>query len=287
MPGILRAYYRLTKPGIIRGNLMTGLAGFLLAANGSIPYIALVTMVSGMALIIASACVFNNYIDRNIDRKMSRTKHRALVEGTISSRDALIFATLLGLLGAWLLMAGTNTLTLIIGLLGEFFYVVVYGIGKRKTVHGTLIGSISGAIPPVAGYTAVTGQIDSAAVIIFFILVFWQMPHFFAIATYRRKDYAAAGLPVMPVIKDVETTRKQMLVYILLFTIVSSLLTFLGYTGYIYLLIMTSVSIWWLYIGLTKYNESAPDTWARQMFRVSLLALSIWSLCLYVNSLLP
>jgi heme o synthase len=287
MSGSLKSYYQLTKPGIIRGNLFTALAGFLLASKGSVSYSTLFALITGMTLVIASSCVFNNYIDRNIDKKMSRTKHRALVEGTISPANALIFGTVLFILGAALLIMGTNRLTLIIGLLGAFFYVVIYGIGKRTTVHGTLIGSISGAIPPVAGYTAVTGRVDSAAMVIFLILVFWQMPHFFAIATYRRKEYAAAGLPVFPVMKDVSATRKQMLVYIILFALACSLLTVLKYTGYFYLVIMVISSLWWFYIGLKKYKLLTPDLWARSMFRISLLVIAVWSLSLCASSFLP
>lgn len=282
-----KAYYGLTKPGIIRGNLITASAGLFLAFKGSFDLKIFVSTLVGMGLVIGASCVFNNYIDRGIDKKMSRTKHRALVEGTISVRNALTFGTLLALVGFVVLLWGTNFLTFLVGVLGAVFYVVIYGIGKRKTVHGTLIGSISGATPPVAGYTAVTGSIDIAAVLLFVILVLWQMPHFFAIASYRRKEYAAAGLPVLSVKKDITVVRKQMIIYIILFTLAVPLLTLAGYTGYSYLIIMLITSIWWLSVSLSKYKTLENDAWARKVFHVSLLVITIWSLSLSVDHFLP
>jgi protoheme IX farnesyltransferase len=266
---------------------MTATAGFLLAARGSVHWITLGCLLLGMALVIGSSCVFNNYIDRDIDKKMTRTKHRALVEGTISPRNALLFASSIGIAGFAILVFGTNAVTVAMGLLGAVFYIVVYGIGKRKTVHGTLIGSISGATPPVAGYTAVTGRIDSAAIILFFILILWQMPHFFAIASYRRKEYAAAGLPVLPVKRDIASAQLQSLIYIGVLTLVLPLLTVLGYTGISYLVIVLLVSFYWLYFGISKYRKLTGEAWARQMFHVSLIVLSVWSVTVSVDHFLP
>ena len=205
---MIKTYYLLTKPGIIYGNSINTAGGFLLAAKGVIDPLLFLAALIGTAFVIGSACVFNNYIDREIDEKMARTKKRALVTGDIPVKNALIFGTLLGILGFLILFSYTNLLTGVIGVIGVVMYVVVYGYFKRRTVHGTLIGSISGAIPPVAGYTAVTNLIDTGAILLFLILVFWQMPHFYAIAVYRIEDYKKAGIPVLSVVKGIPTTKK-------------------------------------------------------------------------------
>jgi len=206
---VLKAYYRLTKPGIIYGNLLTAAAGFLFASKWHIVPGLFAATLAGTSLVIAAACVYNNYIDRNIDKRMARTKKRALVQGTISGKHALIFATMLGVLGFALLLAYTNTLVTVIGVIAFIDYVVLYGISKRRSVYGTIVGSISGAAPIVAGYVAVTNQFDLGALLLFFILVYWQMPHFYGIAMYRFDDYKAAGIPVLPVQKGMARGRDR------------------------------------------------------------------------------
>ena len=140
---------------------------------------------------MASACVFNNYIDRQVDKKMERTKNRALVTGLISGRNAILFATLLGLIGNLILFLYTNLLTVFVAGLGFFVYVVLYSLWKCRTIYGTAIGSIAGAVPPVVGYCAVSNHFDAGALILFAMMVLWQMPHFFAIALLHFDDYAA------------------------------------------------------------------------------------------------
>jgi protoheme IX farnesyltransferase len=279
----MRDYYQLTKPGIIYGNLLTAVAGFMLAARGHIHLLLLLAMATGLAAIIGAACVYNNVIDRDIDKQMARTKTRALPAGRISVRQALIFASGLLVLGVVLLAFGTNLLTLGVALFGAFAYLVLYGFGKRKTVHGTLIGSISGAVPPVVGYLAVSEHFDVAAGLLFIILVSWQMPHFYAIALFRARDYAAAGVPVLPVVAGAAATKKQVLVYIVAFAIASSLLTFQGYTGYLYLGAIVLVSLGWILRGLTTYSKVDDAQWGRLMFKYSLLVLLLWSLLLSVD----
>jgi heme o synthase len=284
---LAREYYHLTKPGIIRGNVMTTLAGFLLAANGHINWRVLVSVLCGTALIIASACVFNNVIDRDIDKKMARTAKRALVQGTISIRAALIYATVLGIVGFAVLLIGTNVLTSLLGLLGFVSYVVFYGIAKRRSVHGTLVGTIPGAIPLVSGYTAVTNNLDMGALLLFVIMVFWQMPHFYGIAIYRLKDYAAAGVPVMPVKKGIHTTKVQIMVYIVGFAIACLLLTLFGYTGVVFAVVMGLVSLYWLYLGAKGWQAKSDVKWARGMFGFSLITLLVMSVLLSIESLVP
>ena len=272
---MLKTYYLLTKPGIIRGNAVPAIAGFFLASRGNVSYWLLVETLVGISLVIASACVCNNYIDRDIDRKMARTKNRALVTGAISKRSALTYATVLGLIGFIVLAAYTNWLTVAGGLIGLFFYVVVYGYAKRRSVHGTLVGSISGAMPPVAGYIAVSDHLDAVAITLFFILVFWQMPHFYAIATYRRSDYKAAGLPVLPVAKGVAITKRDIQLYILAFGAAAISLAFFAHTGPLYLIVAIGLTLFWLISGLRGFGAEDDNSWARKMFGISLLVMLV------------
>jgi len=243
-------------------------------------------MLTGSSLVIASGCVFNNYLDREIDAHMARTKKRALVSGRVSARNAIIYATLLGLVGFTVLATYTNRLTVAIGLVGIVFYVIVYGFAKRHSVHGTLVGTISGATPPVAGYCAVTGRLDLGAVLLFLILVFWQMPHFYAIAMYRAKDYAAAKLPVLPVVKGEQITKIQMLVYVIGFMLATALLTGFGYTGYVFLAVMTLIGLIWLKSSLQGFTAPDSNLWARKMFKFSLVALVVFCLMISVDNAL-
>ena len=151
-----RSYYLLTKPGIIMGNLITTGGGFALASRGDFnPWLFLTTMI-GLGFVIASACVFNNAIDREHDRKMDRTKNRPLATGAISLKNAIVFAVILGILGAVTLGYFTNLLTAATAVFGVLVYVLLYSFSKYQSIHGTLVGSISGAVPPVVGYCAVT-----------------------------------------------------------------------------------------------------------------------------------
>jgi heme o synthase len=282
-----RAYYLLTKPGIIRGNVVTALAGFLLAAGTEINLGLLIAVLAGISLVIGSACVFNNYIDRGIDEKMERTKKRGLVSGEVSPANAIIYATLLGIIGFVILLVYTNSLTAFLGLIGFIDYVILYGISKRRSPLGTIVGSISGAMPIAAGYTAVTNRFDLGALLLFVILVCWQMPHFYAIAIYRLNDYKEAGLPVLPIKKGIYRTKVQMLLYLLAFIAAIVSLTALGYTGVVYLAVMLALSLYWLWRGLQGFSTSNDAKWARNMFLFSLIIILVFSLIISIDSLLP
>jgi protoheme IX farnesyltransferase len=162
---LLKKYYRLTKPGIIYGNLISATAGFLLASNHHINLWLLLATLAGTSLVIASGCVFNNYLDRNIDKKMARTKKRALVLKTIPVINALVFAMVLFIAGFAVLGLYTNWLVVVIGLVGFVDYVVLYGYSKRHTMHSTLVGTVAGATPILAGYCAARGHFDSGAIL--------------------------------------------------------------------------------------------------------------------------
>jgi protoheme IX farnesyltransferase len=284
---VFRAYYRLTKPGIIYGNLIFATAGFLLASNGDIDFWLMAATLLSISLVIASACVFNNFIDRGIDEKMSRTKKRALVQKTIPAAVALAFASLLGLAGFLISIIFVNWLATALLLLGMVVYVGLYTIGKRRSVHGTVIGSVAGSIPPVAGYCAVTNNFDGGALLLFLVLTFWQMPHFYAIAIYRIKDYKAAGLPVLPAVKGIDATKKQIVLYITAFVAAVLCLKLFGYTGYTYLIVVGAVSLAWLRIGWQGFSAKDNEKWARSLFKFSLLVTIVFSFMLSVNAWLP
>lgn len=275
-----QAYYKLTKPGIIYGNIMTAVAGFFLAARTHPRVGLLVATLAGIALVIGASSVANNYIDRNLDKKMSRTKNRAMAAGTISSRSALIYGIILGVVGFAILAVYTNWLTVGIGVIATLDYVVLYGITKRRFPAGTLVGSISGAAPPVAGYTAVTGHLDVAALLLFVILVCWQMPHFYAIATYRLKDYKATGLPVLPAKKGVAVTKRYILGYVIAFIVVAMLLYVFGYVGWIYAVLMAILGAIWLGKAIKGFHAPNPAKWARGMFLFSLIVITV--LCIMI-----
>lgn len=282
-----QAFYELTKPGIIRGNLIAAIAGFLFASGTHIDLTLLAVASFGTILVIASGCVFNNYLDRDIDAHMARTKQRALVTGRISPKASLIFASILGLLGFWTLGFLVNPLTMAVGIVGLIAYVIMYGIAKRKTVYGTLVGSISGAVPPVAGYTAVANTLDASALILFLILVFWQMPHFYAISIFRAKDYAKAGIPVLSVAKGISAAQQQIIAYIPAFTLAAVLLFVTGMAGYVYLTVVVLMGALWLGAALYGYNKDDPIRWAKKMFGYSLLSLLATSLAIATAPWLP
>jgi protoheme IX farnesyltransferase len=252
---------------------MIGVSGFWLAAfhYHHYPVGGLIGLVLGLSLVIASDCTFNNYIDRGIDAKMSRTKKRALVTHKIGRAAALIYATALGAAGFIVLALLTNWSVVWLNLAAILSYVIVYGWAKRNTVHGTLVGTVPGAIPPAAGY-AVIGPLDGGALLFFLVLVFWQMPHFYAIAMYRYKDYKAAGLPVMPVRHGMKTTRIQIVIYIVLLAAACAALTAFGYDGYIFLAAAVALCAYWLARALKQYG--LPDEeWGKVMFFISLFVL--------------
>jgi protoheme IX farnesyltransferase len=283
---VVKTYYQLTKPGIVYSNVMTAAAGFLLASNGHTNFALLIYLLAGTALIIASACVFNNYIDRGIDAKMARTKKRAIASGEISARSALTYATILGVLG-FVILSNTNWLTVTIGFGAIFSYVVLYGIAKRKTVHGTLVGTVPGAASLVAGYTAVSGKLDAEALTLFLIMVAWQMPHFYSIAMYRLKDYKAAEIPVNPIVRGMKNTKFQIICYIFVFLLACSALSVFGYAGLTYRVVMIVVGTYWLWKGVKGINARDDSKWAQGMFGFSLITLLVFSAMISLNSWLP
>lgn len=277
-------FISVTKPGIIIGNIITLCGGFFLGAQGHINVWLFIATAIGMTLVIACGCVLNNYIDRDIDQLMERTKERVLVKGLISGKVAIVYSIVLGLSGLLLLYFGSNPLTALVALIALLIYVVVYSLyAKRKSIYGTLIGAIAGAASPVVGYCAATNQFDFGAVSVFLILFCWQIPHSYAITIYRFKDYSAAGIPVLPIIKNIYATKISMLLYIIAFALAALLPTLCGYTGFIYFVVALSVGLVWLYMALKGFSTENDYKWSRRMFTMSILNITLLSLMMSVG----
>lgn len=287
MTPTIKDYYRLAKPGIVYGNVITTVASFLYATRwhffGWLSVELFLAMLIGISLVIASACVCNNYLDREIDAKMGRTKNRALVTGLISPTSALVYAAILGVIGLALLEIYVNLLTAGIALIGFVFYVVVYAAAKRGSSWGAVVGSVAGAVPIVVGYTAVMNEFNIVALILFLILVVWQMPHFYAIAIYRLDEYVAAGIPVLPAVKGINRTKISILLYIIAYVVLVSSLFIVGVAGYTYLLLVLLFGVAWFLLAVRGFAYKAyfqEAKWAKWIFRMSLIVMVAFSVTL-------
>ncbi|MCU1724817.1 MULTISPECIES: heme o synthase [Pseudomonas] len=284
----LKHFIQITKPGIIFGNVLSVAGGFFLAAQGHVDFMLFLATVIGTSLVVASGCVFNNWIDRDIDIKMERTKNRAMVQGLISSKVALVYATLLGVAGLGLLYVQANALAALFGLIGFIIYVGFYSLYlKRKSVHGTLVGSLSGAMPPVIGYCAVSGTFDLAALTLLVMFSLWQMPHSYAIAIFRFNDYLAASIPVLPVKRGILVAKKHILWYIVAFLAATLMLTFGGYAGMSYLAVAAAMGMYWLYMAWTGYKAKDDRLWARKLFVFSIFTITALSVMMSLDTKVP
>ncbi|WP_279146732.1 heme o synthase [Photobacterium carnosum] len=274
---MIKPYLKLTKPGIIGGNLIAAIGGVLLASQGNIDGVLLLAVGIGTTLIVASGCVFNNVIDIDIDKLMKRTCERELVKKIVPISYALIWATVLCVGGFFTLYHYTSTIAFQFGVLGFVVYIGLYSLYfKRKSVYGTLIGGLSGACPPVIGYCAVTGQFDSGAAILFITFCLWQIPHSYAIAIYRFDDYKSASIPVLPVEIGIARARYHIIGYIIAFAIAALTLTYLGYVGSWYALGMGLVSLHWLYIAKVGYQKIPNAQWGKKMLLCSIFNIMVF-----------
>lgn len=279
----MRRFFSVTKPGIIFGNAVTLCGGFFLGSQRFHLGLLLAALL-GMSLVIASGCVFNNLIDRDIDSLMERTKNRVLVQGLISTKIAILYALVLGLLGFLILYLFTNPLTLLFSAIGVLVYVGAYSLYfKRKSNLGTIVGGIAGAVPPVVGYCAATGRFDLGAVLLFVILFLWQLPHFYAISIYRLSDYKAAAIPVLPLRKNIHYTKMSMLIYIAAFTVATMLPSFFGYAGLVYLIAAFGLGVTWFCLGLRGLSTTADKIWARKMFLFSIINITLLCIMMAVK----
>ncbi len=272
---MIKGYISITKPGIIIGNLISVAAGYFLAAKSEAADVALLAYtLAGVAMVIASGCVVNNIFDRDIDLRMDRTRGRLLAQGEINVDHAFVYAIALLLGGTALLYRMANPLSTVVVLLGYVFYVFFYTMWyKRTSVYGTLVGSVSGAVPPLVGYLAVTNYISLEAVLLFALFCLWQMPHSYAIAMFRMQDYKTAGIPVLPVVSGIEKARKHMMAYVVAFNLVALALFLLGECGYEYLVIASAVCFMWTKVTFQPVTEDNYVEWSKTVFKVSLLVV--------------
>lgn len=284
----LGALYRLTKPGVTYGNLITTVAGYLFAANGHIDWRVFVALTLGTWAVIASACVINNFLDQDIDARMERTKNRPLLTGEVSGRQAVVWGTFLGVLGVALLVFFTNWWVVGTGIAGWIVYVWLYGaLGKRQSVHGTLVGAISGAAPILAGYVAVTNHLDWTGVILFGVIFFWQMPEFYSISIFRKTEYAKAGVPVSAVVRGVPATIRQIFVYTILTIGCLLALAVSPLTSWSYWVLMLILNFRWLQLSVEGFLAADKSEWARRNFHYSLVVLVAFCLAIAANPWLP
>lgn len=276
----IKVFSQLTKPGIIFGNGINTSLGLMMGCRGSIHFPLFFSTLVGLSLVIGSACTLNNYIDRDYDRKMSRTNRRPLPLNAISIPSTFLFAILLAIAGFFLLFLSVPILAFFLSVVGFFNYVIVYSFLKYYSPHATLIGSIGGAIPPLVGYCTTANSLDLGGYLLFSLIVLWQMPHFFAIAIYRIDDYSSAKIPVLPLQKGLKTTQKQMCFYIIGFTGCLALLSYFHYLTSFHLFITALVGLSWLFFCLEGFSTHDHKDWAKKMFILSLIVIT--TLCITI-----
>jgi protoheme IX farnesyltransferase len=279
-----RDYVHVTKPRIVLSNLIAAFAGFWLASRWEIDWGLMVVTLAGSALVMGSACAFNNVVDREMDVKMERTSRRPLAVGRLKPRSVIIYAAILFLIGEALLFAA-NALTALFGFIGFFVYVVVYTIWlKRTSTWSTSVGGISGAMPPVIGYVAVTNEADIGAWLLFAILFLWQPPHFWALGIRRVEEYRAAGFPLLPVVKGVRRTKIQMVPYVALLIAATTLMYVYDYVGIFYLIVTGAMGLIWLAYCLAGFVAKDDASWARKTFLFSVNYLTVINIMLVLNT---
>ena len=277
MTSTYKRYLSVTKPGIIMGNAISVTGGFLLASRGDIDYWLLLATLIGLSLVVASGCVINNCIDRDIDGKMQRTASRVTVTGELPLRTAMLHGAVLGIAGFGLLALYTNLTAVFFAAFGYVIYVGVYSLYmKRNSVYGTFVGSLSGAVPPAVGYMA--------AAILLGMFSIWQMPHSYAIAIFRYNDYKAAGIPVLPVSQGIAKAKRHIVLHIALFALVVMLLPLSGYTGIGFLTVAFATSLWWLLMALRGYRPDINvEGWAKRVFGFSIVNITLLSVAMSVD----
>jgi protoheme IX farnesyltransferase len=279
----LRQFLSLTKPRVVSLIVFCAAIGMFLATPGMVPPGLLLSAIIGIWLVAGSAAAVNCLVERTIDAVMSRTRGRPLPRGELTSRQTLAFAAAIGGAGLWMLYALVNPLTMWLTL-GTFIgYAVVYTILlKPATPQNIVVGGASGAMPPVLGWAAVTGDVSPEALLLFLIIFAWTPPHFWALALYRTEDFAKAGLPMLPVTHGQRFTR----LYVMLYTLVlfaSSLLPFAyGMSGWIYLAAALALSGVFVAYAVRLYVDYS-DALARRTFRYSIAYLALLFSALLVD----
>ncbi|MGN6322498.1 MAG: heme o synthase [Dyella sp.] len=270
---LAREYLQLTKPRVVALLVFCAVIGMFLAVPGIPPWRALVFGTLGIWLASGSAAAFNHLIDERIDKLMARTARRPLATGKLNARQVLVFAVVLGVVSMVVLATQVNVLTAWLTFGGLIGYALVYtAYLKRATPQNIVIGGLAGAIPPVLGWTAVTGALHPFALQLCLIIFVWTPPHFWALAIFRRDDYARAQIPMLPVTHGVRYTRWQILLYTILLVLVSLLPSITGHSGLIYFGGAAVLGVGFLYYAFRLM--SPPDEYfAMRVFKYSVIYL--------------
>ena len=273
--GRLRDYYELTKPRVVALLLFTALVGMFLATPGLVPAQVVVLGLLGIGLGAAAGAVINQVIDLAADSVMSRTRRRPLPTGALSVGRALSFGGVLAVASMLVLVFGVNRLTAILTFISMIGYGIVYtAFLKRITPQNIVIGGAAGAAPPLLGWTAVTGSLDAQAFWLFLIVFVWTPPHFWALALYRKTDYARAGVPMLPVTHGRRFTRLQILLYTILLAAVSLMPYVTQMSGTLYLIVAGVLNVLFLRYAWRLYRNYS-DLLARRTFLFSIQYLAI------------
>lgn len=274
----LRDYLELTKPKVVALMILTSIIGMFLSVPGMVPIDVLILGNVGIALCAGAAAVINHVVDRKIDLKMSRTLNRPVAKGRVSPYQALLFSTILGLIGMAILLVYINSLTAWLTLASLFGYAVLYtSYLKRATPQNIVIGGLAGAVPPLLGWTAVTGEIHGHALLLVLIIFAWTPPHFWALAVHRKDEYAKAEIPMLPVTHGEKYTKISILLYTVLMILVTLLPFAVGMSGWLYILgalILGAGFLYWAIMMMLDRNPNAGmDTFKYSI--VYLMALFI------------
>jgi protoheme IX farnesyltransferase len=283
----LRRYIRLTKPRVVSLIVFCAVIGMLLAAPGAVPLSTLVAATLGIALVAGAAAAVNCLIEQEIDAIMARTRGRPLPRGEVGSIETFIISGLTGGLGLTLLHAFVNPLTMWLTLATFIGYAVIYTvILKPLTPQNIVIGGASGAMPPVLGWAAVTGQTPEQAWLLFLIIFVWTPPHFWSLALYRAGEYADANLPMLPVVHGREYTQRSIFAYTLGLALVTLMPFFIGMSGWFYLAAAAALNALFIAHAWRIWRHYS-DRAAQKAFRFSILYLSLLFAALLVDHYLP
>ncbi|WJG24502.1 heme o synthase [Vibrio furnissii] len=273
-------YLTLTKPKVVALMLLTALVGMCLAQPGLMPFKAAVLGLSGIGLMAGSAAALNHLIDRRIDAMMARTYKRPLPSGEIQASRVMLFAFALGIVGFAILYWGVNVLTAWLTFASLLGYAVVYTLYlKRATPQNIVIAGLAGAMPPLLGWTSVTGELHANAWLLVMIIFIWTPPHFWALAIHRKDDYAKADIPMLPVTHGVEYTKTSILLYTFLLALVCVLPVLVGMSGVIYFAASSVLSLGFIYSAWAlKYdpeNSSAINTFKYSIYHLMMLFIAL------------
>lgn len=278
-----RDYLELTKPKVVALLVLTAWVGMVLASEKLASWSLLIAATGGIGLLSAAAAALNHVVDQRIDALMARTHSRPVARGRVSSKNAIVFACSLALSGFLLLYFAVNPLTAWLTLLSLFGYAVVYTMFlKRATPQNIVIGGLAGAMPPLLGWTAVTGDVHSHALLLVMIIFAWTPPHFWALAIHRRDDYARVNMPMLPVTHGIDFTKSAILLYTLLLCLVCLLPYIVGMTGAIYLVGSTLLNLRFLQYAW-KLKFAADSSTAMATFKFSIVHLMVLFLVLLVD----